>query len=203
MRGLEIIKMEKEEAALKEYEALRNEILAYISREDKRLGLIWAGIGVLFGAAIYSKLSELSFLSFFLCLLGWWSNLGIRAAIRRIASYIEVCLEKKIIGLNWETVLHSVDDTYERAEWPIYKKLIDSIFSFYGLSSLICAIGVIVMTLADTTYNCYQFKLRVVLAVIALCFWIATIFRDFRRLSQATKWRDIFREFINEKQSDN
>ena len=53
--------MDPKDASLKEYEALRNEFVALLSRGDTNLSMVWAGIAVLIAASAYARLPELCF----------------------------------------------------------------------------------------------------------------------------------------------
>lgn len=190
--------MPDDENALKEYEALRNEILALFARQNTRLSLVWAGIGVIIGASVYSKLSELSFIAFFLALLGWWDHLSIDASVRKIGSYIHVCLEPRLPGLNWERITRTVDGTYARPEWSNWRKLSDSLLSPYGLTALICLLTVVILLFDDSTINHLQALARAALSVLSLVFLVAAVRRDFDRHSQAFKWRDAYKSFLDQ-----
>ncbi|HUX30623.1 MAG TPA: hypothetical protein VMV78_08350 [Thiobacillus sp.] len=186
--------MTREEAALREFEALRNEILSYLARQNTRLSLIWAGIGVLIGAAVYSGISELGFVAAYLALLGWWERLDIGSAIRKIGSYIEVCLEPTIQGLNWEHTVRRADGTYERPNWPWYRRLVDSFLSTYGFTTAICLVAVVILLAEDPAQTGWQLFGRVMLGLLAGAFLSAAIVKDMQHHKQAKRWHDIFSE---------
>ncbi|MBI3193942.1 MAG: hypothetical protein HYZ34_05650 [Ignavibacteriae bacterium] len=90
------------EGYIDEYNQLREEIRMYLEHGTKNLqiALTLGAAAVTFG----SNYPELLIVSSLIVSYMWYDEIRHLRAIQRIATYLEVCVEPHVSGLNWETI---------------------------------------------------------------------------------------------------
>jgi hypothetical protein len=85
-----------------EYNQLRAEIRMYLEHSSKNLQIAMAlgAAAVTFG----SKYPNLLMVSALIAGYLWYDEIRHLRAVQRLASYLEVCVEPNVPGLNWETL---------------------------------------------------------------------------------------------------
>jgi hypothetical protein len=132
--------MTPDEAAIQEYSALREEILAQVDRRNSRLAVTWAGISALLVTGAIARTPELGCVALLLVCSGWVDELRWVDNTLRIGSYIRIILEPQIEGLQWERALRLVwEESHKKPSF--FRRLLRRMFFPYFFSYEIFAVA--------------------------------------------------------------
>jgi hypothetical protein len=141
--------MDDETAArLKEYDALRAEILQIMSRQGVRGTVAWPVVMGLLAAAATSHTPELAPLAVIVSASSWIDHIQLSRAIVRIGVYLRYAVEPRVPGLAWESFNGSrLTAIYRRAS-PI-ERFDVAVRSSYGLLTTVAAFGALAVLTAN------------------------------------------------------
>ena len=165
--------MMHKDAAIQEYQALRDETLARFERRSSRLAVTWAGISALLATGAIAKIPELGCVALLLACSGWVDELRWFDRTMRIGSYIRIILEPQIEGLQWERALDLVEESQKEAGF--LKRLIGSVFSPYGIFTVACITFSIILYVEFPPGSLIREVLFFCLFLIGVIFWIGVI----------------------------
>ena len=137
--------MTSKEAAIQEYQALRDEIISNWTRRSSRMGIAWAAVSALLVGGAIAQVPELGCLALILICSGWRDDLRWFDNMTRIGAYIKVVLESQIPGLQWETALSIIGEQQKKVN--IIARVISTMFTTYGIFVLVCLSGSIIFYL--------------------------------------------------------
>lgn len=161
------------DAAIQEYQALREEVLARFERRSSRLAITWAGISALLATGTIAKTPELGCVALLLVCSGWTDELRWFDHTVRIGSYIRIILEPQIEGLQWERALDLVEEPQK--EVGFLKRLFGSLFSPYGVFTVACITFSIILYAEFPPSSLIRGVLFFCLFLIGLIFWIRVV----------------------------
>lgn len=134
--------MSEREEVLREYQALREELLSWMERRNRRLDITWAGLAALVGVAFVTGTAELAAVALLLVASGWRDDARFLRNIISIGSYIRSYIESDLAGIRWETTLAKIHGDFT----PCFtRRLKIAALSSYGIFGVVCTITFLVI----------------------------------------------------------
>ncbi|WP_420640807.1 hypothetical protein [Candidatus Leptofilum sp.] len=179
--------MISQEAALVEYQALRQEINILWDRRSSRMSLVWATISALVAASALVELPELCILALILVNAGWSDELRWFDSMHRIGAYIHQILEPQIDGLQWENVQEAINRRSPRKyHWLSNLK---STYGLFALSSLSASVFLYSIFYPDELFRHIIFW---GFAMIGVVFTASNIRKGIKRQIRRMRWEEEF-----------
>jgi len=175
-----------------EYKELRSEIRLFLEQGQKNIHsafIVLAGVIVI---GVRFKEPLLFLIGSLLVMLLWFNKVRCLVAVFRVATYIEIFIESKIPGLNWESYcgLHPIQGTvFDRIIANGVFPLLLGISSIYGLFIWECS-----------------FRLKITLIILLLVLIVALTLKSLQtarngREIELKKWR-LIKEKLNMKEKN-
>ena len=101
----------KQNALLTEYKVLRDEIISTYTKGATLMRFTWGGIAGITFAAVKFEIPELIFIAILLSITTWRERFNGTESVGKIGGYIQAVIEPQVEGLQWESMLHSVNET--------------------------------------------------------------------------------------------
>ncbi len=187
--------MTREDAIIQEYNSLRSEILAQFDPRSSRLAIVWAGVSALIVAGAIARIPEFACIALLIVSSGWideqrWFNNMIR-----IGSYIRIVLEPQVEGLQWESMMHSVNSGFKHRPVRQFRSLL---LSTYGLFGIACIFSAIVFSLQFHPINALRQTVFYSLFSISVISWVITYARAIGLPKKSQNWEKLFKGKLEE-----
>lgn len=183
---------DRDEAALREFESLRSEIVTLLSRGDALLSMVWGGVAVLVAASAYSKLPELCFVAFVLAVQGWIEDLRRYDYFQRLGAYIEAVLEPLVNGLQWENSLSQAKEIVRSSRFASRRRIEALFADRWGLTTTAALSGWLILAVAYVSEPPWRIGLNVGLLAVSAGILAATIARSRQTVGWRREWLAAF-----------
>ena len=190
-----------ETVLLEEYKALRSELLTCFHRSDSRLALAWAGVAALIGAAAVARLPELGFLACGIVVAAWRDHQSLYDAVERLSAYIQVAIEPRVAGLQWEGIVTGLlqEDEDSNSTGRRYYSAVVSSYGVFAWAVLLATATLLAVNPPDTVTRRAVDAAFSVLSVIAV---MMAIRRHVGLTNRKRYWRQRFATLIAQRSAD-
>jgi hypothetical protein len=182
---------------LKEYEALRAEILLLYSRRSQRLTISWAGISAIIVAAAITKLPELALISTILASSGWIDDVHNYKGMIRLGSFIKYHIEDNMPGIRWQSMKHDI--VFYHSTPSIFKRFLRAFTSNYGLTSLISVLAAIFLFVCFYPSTSFRITACLVIMMISAVLLIYAYVLAIRSGSYRSEYNRKIVDYLHEK----